>query len=104
MHLVEVDVVDAEPPQRGVDRAITCLRDRPRPLGPPAVGIKLGRQHVLVARRSILPSSRPVISSLAPPEYLSAVSKNRTPPSTAARTIGSAAASASTQPAIAGSP
>ena len=36
-------------------------------------------------------------TSLAPPEYVSAVSKKVTPPSTAARTIGSAASSSMTQ-------
>ena len=36
-------------------------------------------------------------SSLAPCEYMSAVSKKVTPPSTARRTIGSAAASSRTQ-------
>ena len=40
-------------------------------------------------------SSRPVATSLPPSEYMSAVSKNVTPPSTARRTIGSAAASSS---------
>ena len=43
------------------------------------------------------PTSRPVARSLAPAEYVSAVSKNVTPPSTAARTMGSAASSSMTQ-------
>jgi hypothetical protein len=42
-----------------------------------------------------LASSRPLISSLMPSEYTSAVSKNVTPASTACRTIGSAASSGS---------
>jgi hypothetical protein len=41
-------------------------------------------------RANSLPSSRPVMTSLAPSEYMSAVSKNVTPASTARRTIGSA--------------
>jgi len=40
-----------------------------------------------------LASSRPVISSVSPSEYTSAVSKNITPASTARATIGSAASS-----------
>jgi hypothetical protein len=48
------------------------------------------------SRVSSLASRRPVAISLAPAEYVSAVSKNVTPPSTAARTIGSAAPSSST--------
>jgi hypothetical protein len=41
-------------------------------------------------------TSRPVISSEAPAEYMSAVSKTLTPSSTARRTIGRASASPST--------
>jgi hypothetical protein len=48
------------------------------------------------SRVSNLPIRRPVATSLAPAEYVSAVSKKVTPPSTAARTIGSAASSSST--------
>jgi hypothetical protein len=45
-----------------------------------------------------------VISSLAPCEYTSAVSKKVTPASTARRTIGSAASSSSARGRTAGSP
>jgi hypothetical protein len=44
-----------------------------------------------------LRSRRPVTTSLRPPLYTSAVSKKTTPPSTARRTIGSAAGSSSDQ-------
>jgi hypothetical protein len=44
-----------------------------------------------------LRKSRPVRISLAPSEYMSAVSKNVNPASTALRTMGSAACSSSAQ-------
>jgi hypothetical protein len=49
-------------------------------------------------------SSRPVISSLTPSEYTSAVSKKVMPASAARRTNGSAAVSSSAHGRTAGSP
>ena len=91
MDLVEVDVVGAEPAQRGVDARPGCAcgtgRDRS---GPDRSGSRpWWRARSPRARRRAWRSSRPVISSLTPSEYMSAVSKKVTPASTARRTIGS---------------
>jgi hypothetical protein len=73
-----------------------CLRDRPPLFSPGAIGMKTLVATTTSSRRNIFPSSRPVATSLAPPEYASAVSKKVIPPSAAALTIGSAASSSST--------
>ena len=73
-----------------------CLRDSPRPFGPGVIWPCTFVATTTSSREMNLRSSRPVATSLVPPEYTSAVSKNVTPPSTAMRTIGSAAASSRT--------
>jgi hypothetical protein len=73
-----------------------CLRDKPRPLGPRVIAPLTFVATTTSSREMYFGSSRPVATSLAPPEYTSAVSKNVMPPSTARRTIGSAPASSST--------
>jgi hypothetical protein len=56
------------------------------------------------SREVSLRTSFPVTTSLAPPAYMSAVSKNVIPCSIATRTIGSAACSSSTQASLEASP
>ncbi len=78
--------------------ANTWERDRPWSFGPFPIG-----KYTLVAstyssrREKIRLSRAPVIRSLAPSAYMSAVSKNVMPPSAARRTMGSAAASSRCQ-------
>jgi hypothetical protein len=72
-----------------------CLRERPRPFGPGVIGKQTFVAITSSSRLSSFRSRRPVATSLAPCEYMSAVSKKVNPPSTARRTIGSAAASSS---------
>src|SRR5277367_5443456 len=74
-----------------------CLRPSPPPFSPGVIGMNTLVATTTSSRERNLVSRRPVATSLAPFEYVSAVSKNVMPPSTAARTIGSAAASSSTQ-------
>ena len=73
-----------------------CLRERPPPFSPGVIGMNTLVASTTSSRVRSLASRRPVAISLAPCEYVSAVSKNVMPPSTAARTIGSAACSSST--------
>src|SRR5437588_8054502 len=73
-----------------------CLRDRPPPFSPGVMGMNTLVATTTSSRPRYLPTRRPVATSLAPFEYVSAVSKKFTPPSTAARTIGSAASSSIT--------
>ncbi len=73
-----------------------CLRDSPRPFGPGVIAPLTFVATTTSSRAMYFGSRRPVATSLAPPEYTSAVSKNVTPPSTARRTMGSAASSSST--------
>src|SRR5271154_1860750 len=73
-----------------------CLRESPPPFSPALIGMKTLVAMTASSRVSSLETSRPVATSLAPAEYVSAVSKKVIPPSTAACTIGSAASSSST--------
>ena len=73
-----------------------CLRERPRPFSPGIVWPCTLVATTYSSRISnSLRRSLPVITSLWPPLYTSAVSKNVIPPSTARRTIGSAPFSSS---------
>ena len=95
--LVEVDVVGAQPAQRGVDRGQDVLAGQAAVVRAVRHGVEdLGREHVVVAGGKNSPSSAPVTSSDAPSEYMSAVSKKITPASTAARTSGRLASMSST--------
>src|SRR5437588_11404997 len=73
-----------------------CLRDRPPPFSPVVMGMNTLVATTASSRPRYFPTSRPVATSLAPFEYVSAVSKKFTPPSTAARTMVSAAFSSTT--------
>ena len=73
-----------------------CLRERPRSFGPSPM-----EKNALVAMTTCSRvvksrSARPRISSLAPREYMSAVSKKLMPASSARRTKGRLASSVST--------
>jgi len=74
-----------------------CLRERPWPFGPVVIGLKTLVAITSSSRDRSDRRSRPVTASLSPAEYTSAVSKNVTPASTAALTIGAARSSSSTQ-------
>ena len=74
-----------------------CLRPSPPPFSPGVTGMNTLVAITASSRVRYFGTSRPVATSLAPPEYVSAVSKKVTPPSTAARTMGSAASSSMTQ-------
>jgi hypothetical protein len=95
--LVQVDVVEAETPQRRVDRREDVLAGEAAAVGPGVIGKYTFVAITSSSRESSFGTRRPVTISLPPCEYMSAVSKNVTPPSTARRTIGSAAASSSIQ-------
>ena len=62
---------------------MTCLRDRPRSLGASLIGLNTLVAITTSSRRAISFSARPVTSSLAPSEYMSAVSKKSIPSSSA---------------------
>ena len=64
--------------------SITCLRLRPRRLGPGAMAPLTLVATTTSSRCAISPSQWPVIVSLRPTEYTSAVSKKVTPASSAA--------------------
>src|SRR5580658_1672886 len=70
-----------------------CLRERPRPFSPGVTGWNTLVAMTASSRVKYLLTSLPVTTSLAPRLYTSAVSKNVTPPSTAARTMGSVSSS-----------
>src|SRR4029453_3252453 len=73
-----------------------CLRDSPPPFSPGVIGMNTLVAITTSSRLSSFPTRRPVATSLAPPGYVLAGSKNVMPPSTAALTIGSAAVSSRT--------
>ena len=73
-----------------------CLRDSPPPFSPGVIGMNTFVATTISSRLRNFGRMRPVATSLAPCEYVSAVSKKVTPPSTADFTIGSAAASSRT--------
>ncbi len=52
-----------------------CLRDRPPPFGPGVIGMNTLVAITASSRERYLGRSRPVATSLAPLEYVSAVSK-----------------------------
>ena len=72
-----------------------CLRDSPPPFVPGVIGMNTLVAMTISSREAASASTRPVTTSLAPAEYVSAVSKKLMPPSTAALMIGSAASSSS---------
>ncbi len=74
-----------------------CLRLSPPPFSPGLTGMNTLVAMTASSRLRNFGTNLPVATSLAPPEYASAVSKKVTPPSTAAFTIGSAASSSMTQ-------
>src|SRR5437868_5666126 len=73
-----------------------CLRDRPRSFGDEPEGKKTLVAMTTSSRRASSRSARPVTSSLAPFEYMSAVSKKLIPPSMARTKKGRAASSSRT--------
>ena len=81
-----------------------CLRDKPAMFGADDMGLKtlVATTHSFSRANSL--SARPVTSSLAPSEYMSAVSKKLMPLSTARRKNGREAASSRTQGRQAGLP
>ena len=77
--------------------SMMCLRDRPRAFGPGPIGLKTLVATTTSCRLAYSFSARPRISSLAPTEYMSAVSKKLMPRSSASRMNGRDASSSSTQ-------
>src|SRR5437016_2517409 len=75
---------------------VMCLRERPRSLGDDPDGKKTLVAMTTSSRRASSRSARPVTSSLAPLEYISAVSKKLIPASRARTKNGRAASSSST--------
>ena len=73
-----------------------CLRLSPPPLGPGVIGMNTLVAITASSRERYFGTSRPVATSLAPEEYVSAVSKKKIPASTAALMKGSVASSSST--------
>src|SRR5438105_12621665 len=76
---------------------VMCLRERPRSLGDDPDGKKTLVAMTTSSRRASSRSARPVTSSLAPFEYMSAVSKKLMPASIARTKNGRAASSSRTQ-------
>ena len=93
VNLVEIDVVRPKAAQRPFSMACrTCLRAVPRSLGVLPVGLKSLLAITTCSRGTAISlSARPSTSSLAPSEYMSAVSKKFTPASWACLKNGSAA-------------
>ena len=83
MNLVKVDVVHAEPLQRGVDRLEDVLARQAAGVGARPIGLNTLVAITTSARRAYSLIARPRISSLAPSEYMSAVSKKLIPRSSA---------------------
>ena len=83
--LVEVDIVGAQ-----------ATRERPRTLGPGPIGKKTFVARTTSCRFAKSFSARPRTSSLAPSEYMSAVSRKLTPSSSARRMKGRLVCSSST--------
>jgi len=98
MNLVQIDVVDTQTLQAGIDRMTNMLFDVPRSFGVLPIGLYTFVAMTVSSRRnpSFL-SARPVTSSLAPSEYISAVSKKLIPDSTACLKNGSEFSSSRTQ-------
>ncbi len=73
-----------------------CLRDSPRALGPLPIGLNTLVAITTSSRLARSFSARPVTSSLAPSEYMSAVSKKLIPASSACLKNGRLSSSSST--------
>ncbi len=104
MDLVEIDHVDAQPLEARLATLLDVLAREARHVGAGAHFVEHLGGHDALFEPGILAQRLPVTSSLAPSEYMSAVSKKLMPLSTARRKKGMAACWSSTQGRQAGSP